>query len=173
MPTTSTLRSVQYESAEPTGMTKGEVSALAERVAVKVGYRPGAELDPIVGRLGGRIEIHELAELHETGSIRVEGEGVFAIYLPPYTGRLRDRFTVAHELGHYVLHSQFGKKRIRVARDGSGRTEWEANWFAAAFLMPGELFRHKLAEGSSEGALAAFFQVSPAAVQVRRESLEG
>lgn len=154
-------------------MTKGEVHALAEQVAAKVGYRPGAELEPIVSRLGGRIEIHEFAELHETGSIRVDGAGVFTIFLPPYTGRLRDRFTVAHELGHYVLHSRFGKNRIRVAREGSGRTEWEANWFAAAFLMPEKLFRQKIAEGASEGALAAFFQVSPAAVQVRREWLEG
>ena len=167
------LPSTSYEAARPTGLPKAEVHAEAEKFAETVGYQPGDDLEPIVTRLGGRIEIHEFAELHETGSIRVDGEGNFTIFLPPYTGRLRDRFTVAHELGHYVLHSRCGKRQIRVAREGSGPTEWEANWFAAAFLMPEKVFRQKLAEGASEGALAAFFQVSPAAVQVRRESLEG
>src|SRR6059036_3982032 len=112
----SILPSASYEAAEPTEKPKAEVHAEAERFAESVGYRPGDELEPIVERLGGRIEIHEFAELYETGSIRVDGEGRFTIFLPPYTGHLRDRFTVAHELGHYVLHSQCGKKQIRVAR---------------------------------------------------------
>jgi hypothetical protein len=40
----------------------------------------------------------------------------------------RDRFTLAHELGHLVLHS----------RRDSAAAEWEANRFASAILMPAQ-----------------------------------
>ena len=51
------------------------------------------------------------------------------------------RFTAAHELGHALLHDGQGLHRDR-ALDGSqlgiarDRTEWEADVFAAYFLMP-------------------------------------
>jgi len=163
-----------FQPVEPTGLTKEKVHALGERVAAKLGYQPGEALEPIVTRLGGKIEVvPDFAHLSDTGSMEVRGEGDFTIYLSPYTGQMRDRFTIAHELGHYVLHSRLGKKRIHIAREGSGRTEWEANWFAAGFLMPAAIFRQKRGEGASDGELALFFQVSPAAVQVRKETLAG
>ncbi len=48
---------------------------------------------------------------------------------------IRQRFTVAHELGHLVLHS--GSAQPSTPADAA-RLEREANRFAAAFLVPGD-----------------------------------
>ena len=47
----------------------------------------------------------------------------------------RQRFTVAHELGHLVLHAGEGQP---TSPDVAARMEKEANRFAAAFLVPGD-----------------------------------
>jgi Zn-dependent peptidase ImmA (M78 family) len=73
------------------------------------------------------------------------------------TGRKRQRFTIAHELGHYVLdHQRQGvfvdtpERYFTLFRDSNSSTgedfqEREANAFAAALLMPLNLVR----EGTS------------------------
>lgn len=51
----------------------------------------------------------------------------------------RRRFTLAHEIGHYVLHRQYGYFRdmLKTLGDYSDDTEeMEANTFAGALLMP-------------------------------------
>lgn len=64
-----------------------------------------------------------------------------------FVGELQ-RFTLAHELGHFVLHAGTGLHRDR-ALDGSGASrpsspqEREADYFAAAFLMPERLVRQE------------------------------
>ncbi len=69
------------------------------------------------------------------GSIRVK-EGL-------HPGR--KRFTIAHEIGHYVLHPheshdrQHGRKDFAIWHDTS--EEAEANIFAAELLMPESLFK--------------------------------
>lgn len=60
-----------------------------------------------------------------------------------FTPQVR-RFTLAHELAHVLLHQGSGLHRDR-ALDGSASNrssspeEREADWFAAAFVMPGKL----------------------------------
>ncbi len=56
----------------------------------------------------------------------------------------RHRFTVAHELGHYFMHDDItafsrceSNANIPTFRD----PEWQANVFAAAFLMPKRLIK--------------------------------
>lgn len=58
---------------------------------------------------------------------------------------VRKRFTIAHELGHALMHrytkphadSRFGVRfRDRRSSDGTDREEIEANQFAAELLMP-------------------------------------
>jgi Zn-dependent peptidase ImmA (M78 family) len=102
----------------------------------------------------------------------VDGPDNFRILVSAFTGPERDRFTIAHELGHYVLHSDFGRKRIRAARFGSDRVEWEANWFAAAFLMPETDFRDTCRRvGTNSTLVAARYLVSAKAAEVRMKAL--
>lgn len=153
---------------------KMEVDDLGARVAAKLGYQPGAPLEPIVEGLGGRIEYHVWEPSDRSGSLEVfpgETPG-FVIRLPTFTGNLRNRFTIAHELGHYFLHADVGRKAIRVDRAGTGRVEWEANWFASGFLLPAGPFREDWArEGGSVWRLSELYQVSEAVIEIRRETL--
>ncbi len=57
----------------------------------------------------------------------------------------RQNFTIAHELGHYLLHDQESlhvdhEFRVRLRNDvssqGTDEAEREANFFAASLLMP-------------------------------------
>lgn len=57
----------------------------------------------------------------------------------------RQRFTIAHELGHYVLGH--GSKEDVLYRNGdSDPDEVEANAFAAEILMPKGVIRHLIFE---------------------------
>lgn len=168
-----------WATPEPLNWTRGDVSALAARVAEQLGYEPGAPLEPVITKLDGQIAYGELAEEEsESGSIMIDS-GRFVIHIPLNTSPLRDRFTIAHELGHYVLHylypNQFDNRnitRLRAHRYGSGQAEYEANWFAAAFLMPADKFKDKYEElGRSDLAVADYFKVSPQAAAVRAKSL--
>jgi hypothetical protein len=162
----------QTSEAKPCGLNKAQVQSVAAQVAKKLGYKPGDELAPLVKKIGGKIEVASWDEVGTTGSITVRAAGDFTISLSPLSGNRRDRFTIAHELGHYVLHSEMGKKApLSVRRDGSDRVEWEANWFAAGFLMPEAEFRKLAGEGWSNSWLAVHFDVSEAAVEVRRMGL--
>ena len=52
------------------------------------------------------------------------------------------------------------------------RAEWEANWFAAAFLMPSAEFKEIYeAMGRSTEFTAMQFGVSPKAAEIRAQSL--
>ncbi|WP_374046050.1 ImmA/IrrE family metallo-endopeptidase [Massilia sp. R2A-15] len=92
---------------------------------------------------------------------------------------MRDRFTIAHEFGHFVLHYLYRKQVLQepigelvAQRYGTNQAEKEANWFAAAFLMPEAEFRfehQKCAGDHSE--LSRIFLVSTAASRVRAQSL--
>src|SRR5690606_13578869 len=52
----------------------------------------------------------------------------------------RRRFTIAHELGHYMLHRELSHHFLCSPRDRS-RMEREANYFAAELLMPSSEIR--------------------------------
>lgn len=89
----------------------------------------------------------------------------------------RQRFTAAHELGHYIYHRDLlgdGVGDNRAYRtEGTNRPnpnirpihERQANSFAANVLMP----RHRLSAvaDQSTAALAATFGVSQAAMKIR------
>ncbi len=67
--------------------------------------------------------------------------------------RVRKNFTVAHELGHFLLHDQAQLKvdhefHVRLRNDlssqGTNESEREANFFAASLLMPKEFLKEDL-----------------------------
>lgn len=170
----------QYNSPTESGLAKGSVDQIASSVAHQVNYTPGAELEPIITRLGGAIRTQNIWEIADasSGSIRIDAPNKFEITLAAHTGPTRDRFTIAHEIGHYILHFiwplQQGKNvgPIEAKRYGTGRVEWEANWFAAGFLMPRDAFILASHEaGGNLSILSNKFQVSLEAARIRREYL--
>lgn len=170
-----------YSPAVESRLSKPQVYALAESVADQLGFSAGDDLHDLIARMGGAVDIEDtlLTDPEHTGSLYVDGTSKFRIVVPSHTSPERDRFTIAHELGHYVLHYLWAKKkdpalsdRVVAFRRGSDRIEWEANWFAAAFLMPEKAF--KSVYDSTNGnirAIADHFRVSAAAAEVRAKGL--
>ena len=159
----------------PCNLRKSAVEAVALSIAKQLGFSPGGDLDPVVKKLGGRIEFLAWEDwlTHSHDTITIDGPGDFTIRLMWSDGPLRHRFTIAHELGHYFLHSRQGKVPMVAGRDGTNRrVEWEANWFAAAFLMPEDAFREAARKyGTDPLRLAGQFLVSVEAAAVRMQIL--
>ena len=106
---------------------------------------------------------------------------------------LRRRFTLGHELGHFVLQHHLGKGaphidklisiqfRDSVSSAGVKIEEMEANLFAAELLMPSDMIARSLKNFESMnladedhgaiGELAEEYQVSVPAMTVRLSSL--
>jgi predicted transcriptional regulator len=169
-----------YASPEPCNLGKKAIGELAETVARHTQYEVGSDLQPLVERLGGEMRYQDIWELEssESGSIEVRDDRDFTITVAAHTSRARDRFTIAHELGHYFLHYRLPKLQnkdqapLRAARYGGDRAEVEANWFAASFLMPESAFKEVFAStGGNMSALASHFGVSTSAASVRARSL--
>jgi hypothetical protein len=96
----------------------------------------------------------------------------------------RRRFTIAHEVGHWVCQVRAGRGepfhcRIdpsvdatpEAARPLTDPREREANVFAAELLMPEDLVRRTLARGVPRADLARRFDVSPPAMAWRLYNL--
>lgn len=100
----------------------------------------------------------------------------------------RQRFTIAHELGHFLLHDADGvhvdqtfqvKLRSKKSSEGTDREEKEANYFAAELLMPRRFLEADLAEidsvdlidGDVLKELADRYQVSPQSMTFRLVNL--
>ncbi len=107
--------------------------------------------------------------------------------------KTRQRFTIAHEIGHLMLHSfedlHYDRKgsggifrRSAESATGENRDEIEANFFAAELLMPEELIYDKLENSEISDifetnvdaaikAMARDFNVSPHALTIRMAQL--
>ncbi|WP_320174207.1 ImmA/IrrE family metallo-endopeptidase [Maridesulfovibrio sp.] len=87
---------------------------------------------------------------------------------------VRQRFTVAHELGHYVLHH--GPRHRDEAQNFSINNydlyEVAANNFAAELLMPAEAVRYLIEQGvTTLKGLADSFNVSTVAMNIRLKKI--
>jgi hypothetical protein len=100
------------------------------------------------------------------------GDG-YAVSARSDGGERRRRFSIAHEIGHFVLHPE----QARYERGGSTNEamrarEREADAFAAELLMPEHLVRQAaFEEGADARRLADRFEVSVAAMTVRLRRL--
>ena len=100
-----------------------------------------------VKKLNGEI-FYDLSADDIDAFIEKTGNQNFSIHLSDNKSLQRERFTLAHELGHLFLHmgfviddSKWRQKEMVYYRDNtSSKDEYEANEFAAAFLMPKQEF---------------------------------
>jgi len=168
-------------SPTSSGFFKESIYKLGEDIAKQLDYERNGEIESAIDKAGGTIEYRDPWDLEggDSGSVVIEKLGKFIIYISTYTSANRDRFTVAHELGHYVLHYLIPSKKddsqlgtMTCTRAGEGRVEWEANWFAAGFLMPKQAFSDIYDEtlGDLE-SVAEYFGVSFSAAEIRAKAL--
>jgi Zn-dependent peptidase ImmA (M78 family) len=108
-----------------------------------------------------------------SGMIKLTASRSFECYVDRNEPSVRQRFTAAHELGHFVLHrDQIGEglqdNYLLRAEGMSNAQEAQANRFAADLLMPRDLISKAIAEGTSDVAgLARLFKVSEIAMSIR------
>ena len=107
-----------------------------------------------------------------SGRIDREEDGTYVIFTNEDHHLNRRRFTVAHEIAHYVLHRDLIEGGIvddTLYRSKlSSPLERQANLYAANLLMPEHLIRKAMKSGiNSIEELAEKFRVSVSAMSIR------
>lgn len=92
------------------------VTALLERAGIYVVFvnEPGSGVNALTKKINNRYLV--LLNIANQSSVRI-------------------RFSLAHELGHILLHSKYSRK-IQRNREIQKRLEYEANLFASCLLLP-------------------------------------
>lgn len=146
---------------------KSFISSFHNEMPVKVGS--------LAAKLGVRVKLSTLPN-GISGEIKKDEEG-YIIRVNRHDTKERQRFTLAHEIGHYMLHKDMigdgivddALYRSRL----SDRLEAEANKFAADILMPWHIMKKKIEELSDlkdealYEKLASIFEVSTTAIKIR------
>jgi len=136
-------------------------------------------VDPfrIAERLGTQV-LGARLEREVSGMLVKEPAQDPVIYVNATDSLVRQRFSCAHELGHFILRAtsrsddSYGyiDRRGHSASHGTNPAEIYANQFAAELLMPQENVR-MLAPSMTDAALAVEFNVSVGAMKYRLENL--
>lgn len=142
-------------------------------------------VEQIARRLGAQITYESFEG--EISGMLYRDRGTTVIGVNSRHAPTRQRFTVAHEIGHFLIHKGqpvFIDRFVRVnLRNGeSNPEEVQANAFAAELLMPRAMVRDAINNALSGrrditpqevvSVLAARFEVSAAAMQYRLINLE-
>lgn len=130
--------------------------------------------------------VHEDLDDEVSGVLVMQRKPVIAVNR--HHARARQRFTIAHEIGHYVLH-RTSKDQVFIDRaaiqfrnhmsySGLDPNEVAANTFAAALLMPKEMLEQDLRSVDEALAeehvirLAKKYGVSERAMSIRLARLD-
>jgi len=147
------------------------------------------DVESVAKHLGIRVEYANLDD--DCSGVLVksdDGSAVIGVNWDHHSNR--QRFTIAHEIGHFALKHEGGtfvdkgayvnvKFRDQDAYSGTSSDERQANHFAAALLMPAPLVRSafqadRMLDPSDDEALASLahgFEVSPQAMMFRLQNL--
>lgn len=170
-------------------MTSQPVDLRAEEILRKTDtYKVPVPIEVLAHRLKLTTEASALGD-SVSGMLVVENDRGAIGYNSSHA-RVRQRFTVAHEIAHFILHLKRNRRSqlfidpfVIFRRDdssatGNDRQEIEANRFGAALLMPAtlvlkEIKKHGLDLDDEDGLvfLAKRFKVSTAAMTYRLNAL--
>lgn len=157
----------------------------AELLLIESGfYQVGFDINKLVKKL--KIELIKKQFENDISGLLAITQGKPLISVNSEEDPKRQRFTIAHELGHFVLHSKdqpfFIDKMPKVmyrnnaSTTGEIQKEREANAFAAALLMPKDLVKDEINKCFYGGDaairhLAKEFKVSEQAMSFRLSNL--
>ncbi len=151
--------------------------------------RPPVPVERLAKKLGARLSRQPFGEADDVSGLLFRDGTRTIIGINSAHASTRQRFTIAHELGHLTLHP--GKPMIldrarvnfrdSVSSMATDRQEMEANRFAASLLMPRDLLVRELkrlptkpanqSEESLVAMLAGTFDVSKEAMHYRLMNL--
>lgn len=148
-------------------------------------FKPGFDVKKLSKKLNVDVIAKKLDNDVSGLFVRIDNKPIIS-YNISETNKSRQRFTIAHELGHYLLHSngkplfidKTQKVMFRNSASSSGEQlqEREANHFAAALLMPKKLIQTEINTApdnldSPIKYLAKKFKVSEQAMTFRLANL--
>ncbi|KIS44619.1 ImmA/IrrE family metallo-endopeptidase [Kosakonia radicincitans] len=111
----------------------------------------------------------------QSGSLRKDKKGKWVMTVNSLHHPHRQRFTIAHEIGHFIKHTfqrDLFTDTVFFRNEESNKMESEANRFAAELLMPENEFSHFIENVSNQVSdIANHFQVSSMAVRIRAQQL--
>lgn len=153
--------------------------AYSIRCSIKLADEPYFPIIPVLEFVipklypGCTIEICSEEELGKFHGLTTPADNTIKIREDVYDGACkgkgRDRFTVAHEVGHFLLHTPSNISFARIS-DGEIPTycnpEWQASTFAGELLIPAHLMRDKSVE-----QIAKLCGVTAAAAKVQRNKM--
>lgn len=151
--------------------TPEKLLSFAENNSVKM---MPLDVEDLADKLNITIKLESL-ENNLSGILYKEDVDKWFIVVNKLHHKNRQRYTIAHELGHYILHRHL-KDRFEdeiFFRGGEPLSEeWHANEFASCILMPEQRFRHLINNGVNKiKVLSTEFQVSTIAVRIRAKNL--
>lgn len=140
---------------------RNQITNYTESVIESFGIRvPIDDIDRLVKDLGGKI-VEGATERWADGMLEPDKRrnNGFIIRISPLQSYERRKFTIAHELGHLFLHTNYvdsiGLEHTLnfeiYYRDGESQKEYEANEFAANLLMPQRQFRECIEKNVQNG----------------------
>lgn len=110
-----------------------------------------------------------------SGAIRYnKATDKFEILINKNDAKVRQRFTIAHEIGHFFLHKEMLKDdeiHVDILYRMTNEQEKEVDYFAGALLMNKTLLEKAYKDGNSITQLAELFDVSVSAMTVRLDIL--
>jgi len=146
---------------------------------------PPVRIEGIIRSVGIILEKNADLDDQISGQIEHLGNQKYKISVNKKDHYYRKRFTMAHELGHFLYHSHLigdGVDDNRAYRSVSlgnfdnphigPREETEANQFAASILMPTDAVKNVWAGLKDVERVAKEFQVSKAAMTIRLAGLD-
>lgn len=164
------------------------IHRLADQIRQQLDLTFPVDVTTAVTRLRGKIEDDELPPDVDAKISRDGDSFCITMNSARNTMTVRDRFTIAHELGHLFLHMGYLIDPQKWAstpdymgsafyRYGYSEEELEANEFAAAFLMPERVYLKQIDQHMSNGScdigsLAEYFGVSHGAAKNRGKWLK-
>lgn len=154
----------------------------AEREAIRLleDSWPSGELpvNPflIAEALGIQVTFAQLPR-DESGRIEIVPDQTPRIWINRDDAEARQRFTCAHEIGHYRRRAEYGPEakivdyRDTLAGLGTDEREIFANQFAAALLMPADRVAQFHRSGIDVNSMARIFGTSAQAMGLRLRNL--
>lgn len=158
--------------------TKAEIQREAEKLLR--GEKCPVQIVALANKLGLEVLKATFNRQDVAGMIMAQDKKIF---ICENDNPQRRRFSIAHEIGHYILHYKSGELKDQEAekyvsfRDSVSSLafdirEIEANYFAANLLMPEREIKRLLKGAYSLDEMAIYFNVSKMAMGYRLESLD-
>ncbi|HAT8752896.1 TPA: ImmA/IrrE family metallo-endopeptidase [Legionella pneumophila] len=130
------------------------------------------DLNKVAKRCGLKIKFVTFKQDNVDGAFSRKKNEIYVNSSAPLSRKL---FTIAHELGHYFLHSDIEQdiflRSDRISSTGDKEKEQAANWFAAALLMPKKAFLDYWEWCSDLDIISEMFGVSYSAAYYRAKNL--